>query len=195
MPIAGVTLEILFDKRRLIGWFSIGLALVLSGGIIAIGSDIVKVGFGFGILTGILAVAFFAWGSRATVKRLPKLSALGQTAVTSFGMWVFCSLIFLFCSFFEATLTEIPTINMKSIVLLLIYSWLGMGISQLLWIKGVNRLGIGIASFHLNAAPLYVMSVLFLLGEKWNWIQAIGSLIVIVGILLSQKKHPSLVQR
>ena len=63
-----------------------------------------------------------------------------------------------------------------------------MGVSQLFWIKGVNGLGIGIASFHLNATPLYVMLVLFLLGDNWNWDQVTGALIVIFGIIIAQKK-------
>jgi drug/metabolite transporter (DMT)-like permease len=71
---------------------------------------------------------------------------------------------------------------------MLIYAWLGLGISQIFWIKAVSQLGIGLASFHLNAVPFYVMFMLFLLGDRWIWHQAFGALIVIAGVILAQQK-------
>ena len=44
------------------------------------------------------------------------------------------------------------------------------------------------ASFHLNAAPFYVMLILFLIGGSWIWNQTIGAIIVIIGVILAQKK-------
>jgi drug/metabolite transporter (DMT)-like permease len=63
-----------------------------------------------------------------------------------------------------------------------------LGISQILWIKAVSQLGIGIASFHLNAVPFYVMLMLFILGDQWIWRQAIGALVVITGVIIAQQK-------
>jgi drug/metabolite transporter (DMT)-like permease len=50
----------------------------------------------------------------------------------------------------------------------------------------VEDVGIGIASFHLNAAPFYVMIIVFALGSDWNWMQALGAAILTVGTLLAQ---------
>jgi len=72
--------------------------------------------------------------------------------------------------------------------LLLIYAWIAIGISQIFWIKSVSQLGIGLASFHLNATPFYVMFILFILGNSWVWSQAIGAAIVITGVILAQQK-------
>jgi drug/metabolite transporter (DMT)-like permease len=80
------------------------------------------------------------------------------------------------------------SITLKHLGLVLIYAWLGLGISQILWIKAVSQLGIGISSFHLNAVPFYVMFMLFLLGDSWIWHQAVGALIVISGVILAQQK-------
>jgi drug/metabolite transporter (DMT)-like permease len=80
------------------------------------------------------------------------------------------------------------SITLKHLGLVLIYAWLGLGISQILWIKAVSQLGIGIASFHLNAVPFYVMFMLFLLGDQWVWHQAIGAIIVITGVIMAQQK-------
>ena len=62
-----------------------------------------------------------------------------------------------------------------------------MGLSQLLWIASVGRLGIGLASFHINVAPFYVMVIMLVLGAAWSWPQAIGAAIVGAGVVLAQR--------
>ena len=47
-------------------------------------------------------------------------------------------------------------------------------------------LGIGIASMHINAAPFYVMIFAVMAGGPWNWAQATGAAIVILGVLIAQ---------
>tara|TARA_B100000927_G_scaffold285756_1_gene276259 strand:+ start:216 stop:485 length:270 start_codon:yes stop_codon:yes gene_type:complete len=76
--------------------------------------------------------------------------------------------------------------NHLNIGLLFIYAFLGLGLSQIFWIKAVEDIGIGVASFHLNAAPFYVMIIVFVLGSEWNWMQALGAAILTVGTVLAQ---------
>jgi drug/metabolite transporter (DMT)-like permease len=83
--------------------------------------------------------------------------------------------------------TIIPEVTNNHIVLILVTGWVSLSISQFLWIKGVGKLGIGIASFHLNGAPFFVMIILLLLGGGWNWQQAMGALILVLGVVISQK--------
>ena len=187
MPVFAVTLEILFDGRKMTLWFFFGVILVLMGGYIASGATFDNNGIGFAALIGLIGVALFGWASRATVKNLPGMSTLGQTSVTSFGMAGISAALYLFCYILGLTeTTSVITINHLGLVL--IYGWLGLGISQIFWIMGISQLGIGIASFHLNAAPFYVMFVLFLLGDSWIWYQAIGAFIVITGVIIAQLK-------
>lgn len=70
--------------------------------------------------------------------------------------------------------------------LLLIYACLALGLSQVFWIKAVGEVGIGVASFHLNATPFYVMIIIFILGSEWNWMQALGAVILTVGTVMAQ---------
>ena len=77
-------------------------------------------------------------------------------------------------------------LDISNIGLLFVYAFLGLGLSQFLWIKAVEDIGIAIASFHLNAAPFYVMIIVFVLGSDWNWMQALGAAILTVGTLLAQ---------
>ena len=76
--------------------------------------------------------------------------------------------------------------NQRDIALLLIYSLLGLSISQVLWIKSVTDIGVAIASFHLNATPFYVMVIIFIFWGGWNWIQTGGVLILMLGAVLAQ---------
>ena len=190
MPVFAVSLEMLFDGRKMTLWFFLGVILVLWGGYIASGASLSEADIGVAILIGFLGVALFAWSSRATVKSLPGMSTLGQTAVTSYGMAGLSLVLYFICSNFLELTNNPSSITLKHLGLVLIYAWLGLGISQILWIKAVSQLGIGIASFHLNAVPFYVMFMLFLLGDNWIWQQAIGALIVITGVILAQQKSP-----
>ena len=190
MPLAAVTLEIIFDGRKMTQLFLIGIILVLFGGFVATGATFDGISFGFrlGVLLVFIPAAIFAWGSRATVKNLPGMTSLGQTTITTFGMAVFTLVLYVICNFLLQIIGPYPEITIKHFGLVLIYAWLGFAISQIFWIRGVSGLGIGIASFHLNALPFYVMFFLFLLGESWNWQQAIGAIIVTTGVILSQIK-------
>ena len=188
MPVAAVTLEIFLDGRKMTRWFLFGIVLVLFGGFIASGANLKNDSIGLASFFGITGVGLFAWGSRATVKNLPGMSLLGQVAVTTSGMVGSAVFVYFISSIFFET-TESPSqITYEHLGLLLIYACLAIGISQILWIKSVAKLGIGVSSFHLNAAPFYVMLMLFFLGDSWIWHQTIGAIIVIIGVILAQKK-------
>jgi drug/metabolite transporter (DMT)-like permease len=62
-----------------------------------------------------------------------------------------------------------------------------MAVSQMLFVRAVERIGVALASFHLNMAPFYVMLILLALGGGWSWIQALGAAIVLGGVVLAQR--------
>lgn len=188
MPVAAVTLEIFLDGRKMTRWFLFGIVLVLFGGFIASGANLKNDSIGLASFLGITGVGLFAWGSRATVKNLPGMSLLGQVAVTTSGMVGSAVFVYFISSIFF-DITESPSqITYEHIGLILIYACLAIGISQILWIKSVAQLGIGLSSFHLNAAPFYVMLMLFLLGNSWVWHQTLGAVIVISGVIIAQRR-------
>ncbi len=189
MPVTAVALEVLLDGRRLTRNFVIGTGLVLLGGYLATGVDLRQAAYGGGILLGLLATALFAWGSRKTVKGLPEMSALGQCTVTLCGAMVFSiATLVLFAGLGWGGSHAAP-LGLFGWSMLLIYAWGAMALSQAFWIAGVSRLGIGIASFHLNAAPFYVMLILLALGEAWEWNRALGAAILATGVILAQRRR------
>ena len=186
MPLFAVGLEVTLDGRRLSGRFLLAVALVLSGGALAAGVIPGSSSIGAGFALGLFASGIFAWGSRKTVKSFPTLSPLVRTTITTSGMFGFMAVLCLAAIFFEHSWSPVGSLDITNTKLLFIYAFLGLALSQIFWIKAVEDVGIGIASFHLNAAPFYVMIIVFLLGSEWNWMQALGAAILTVGTLLAQ---------
>lgn len=190
MPVSAVSLEVLLDARRLTRNFLIGLALVLLGGLLATGADLRQGQYGSGLLFGLLASMLFAWGSRQTVKGLPEISTIGQTTITLIGAMMFCLATYDVFLVFGLPGTHAAPLDLTGWSMLFIYAWGAMAISQIFWIFGVARMGVGIASFHLNAAPFYVMLILVVMGGAWEWQRVFGAAILGLGVILAQRRRP-----
>ena len=90
MPITAIALEVVLDKRPLTLRFLFSVLLVLIGGVLASGVMVQNLSVGMGFAVGLIGSGFFAWGSRQTVKKLPDLTPLSRTTVTTGGMVAFC---------------------------------------------------------------------------------------------------------
>jgi len=191
MPIAGAAIEVVLDKRKLRLQLIGGIALAMLGGVLATGARLSNGIFGLGALFCLLAIFMFAWATRKTIRDFQTISSLGQTTVTLVGALVITLFVhgsFLVLGFGE---TEIGNIDSKHIMMLLIFSLPAIAISQLLWIWAAGRLGILMASLHMNAVPFYVMVIVVMfLGDPWGWDQAIGAVLVATGVLLAQAPGP-----
>ena len=85
---------------------------------------------------------------------------------------------------------EIGLMDTYNIFMLFIFSIAAFALSQLLWIKAAGSLGILFASLHMNAVPFYVMVVMVTIFDaSWSWMQALGALLVGVGVVYSQMKQ------
>ena len=187
MPIAGAATEIVFDNRRLSRRLIVGLILAVLGGYLATGAQLTQGNFGFGVALCLGAILLFAWVTRATPRQFETLSRTGQTTVTLCGgmlvtlVWYGISIV---AGFGE---THIGTIDTGDWLPLLIFLLPSSGIAQLLWIHGAGKLGILLASFHMNAVPFYVMAILVSLSlGQWHWLQAGAVALVALGVLVSQ---------
>jgi drug/metabolite transporter (DMT)-like permease len=129
----------------------------------------------------------FAWGSRKTVKGLPNMTSLGQTTVTFMGAMLFCLATLALFLAMGWQGTQMSKLSSHGWAMMLLYAWGAMAVSQLLWILSVSKMGIGLVSFHMNAAPFYVMLILLVMGGGWNWDQAVGAALVAVGVILAQR--------
>lgn len=186
LPVVGIALEVALDGRRLTLGLVAGLLLSLVGGMMALDFGEGGLSLGIGALLCFGSVVSFALGSRLTVTAFPALSPIGRTALTIAG----AAIVSLAAAGLQAASgTPLPDLSgwgLKEVSALLLFSVGSLGVSQLMWIMSVERLGIGLSSLHINAAPFYVMLILFALGAQWDWVQAGAALLVGVGVLLAQ---------
>ncbi|MBT6657008.1 MAG: DMT family transporter, partial [Proteobacteria bacterium] len=160
MPLAGAAIEMIFEKRKLSWGEYLGIGLALSGGYLATGVSLAKSEVGVGVVLCFLAIFLFAWATRATTRQLGDLTATGQTTVTMIGGAVVSFGLYLGFLAAGSVEVQIGPVTPSVIWPLFIFLLPSSGIAQLLWIIGAGRLGIMIASFHMNAAPFYVMVIL-----------------------------------
>ena len=186
MPVAGILLECVADKRPFTRALAIGLVLSVAGGLVAVTGSEGQLDFGIGVLAALASVFCYTWGSRETVKALPDLSPLGRTTITVAG----CAIVAVIAALVDGVLRHAwpdwAAIGWAEFGGLAAFSIGSMAIAQLLWIVSVGRIGIGAASMHMNAVPFYVMLMVFLMGGPWNWAQTLGAAIVVTGAAIAQ---------
>lgn len=186
MPIVGIALEVMLDGRRLTVALVLGLALAVIGGVIALGGGVGGLSLGLGAAICFASVLFFTLGSRLTVTAYPDLTPLGRTTVTLTGAAVATLIIAPLHALLFGPMPNFGNLGPKEFAALVVFAVGSLALSQVLWIMSVGKLGIGLAALHINAAPFYVMLILFAFGAPWNWQQAFGAAIVGLGVLVAQ---------
>ena len=185
LPVVGIAIEVLLDGRRLTPILILGILLSLAGGLVALDwSGGLSLGLGAGLCFA--SVVSFTIGSRLTVTAFPTLSPFGRTALTISGAAVATSAVALAQIATGMPAPDFAPWGLREVLALLAFSVGSLGLSQLLWIISVEKLGIGVSALHINAAPFYVMVILFLMGAGWSWTQAGGALLVALGVLIAQ---------
>lgn len=186
MPVAGILLECVADKRPFTRALALGLILSVIGGIVGVSGSDGQLDFGIGVLAALASVLCYTWGSRETVKALPDLTPLGRSAVTVAGGAAVALVAAIGDGLIRGAWPDWQAIGWVEVGGLAIFGIGSMAISQLLWIISVGRIGIGAASMHMNAVPFYTMLIVFLIGGPWSWLQTVGAAIVVVGALFAQ---------
>lgn len=186
MPVVGIAIEVLLDGRQLSRGLVIGVVLSLLGGGMALDGGNPQLALGLGALMCFASVLVYTLGSRMTVTSFPKLSPLGRTTVTLTGAAIVSTVAACAATLLGAAPPQWAALGWHELGALAIFAIGGLAISQVLWIRSVEHLGIALSSLHINATPFYVMLILFALGGSWNWTQAGAALVVAVGVLIAQ---------
>lgn len=184
-PLIGTGLELAAGTRRLSGAFALGVMASVLGGLVAT-SALAPAQLGFGALLAVLSTGIYCWASLASVRDLPGMSDVGRTAATLAGGLLASAI--LLAGFHVAGADVLPrmAIDLRQVVMLLIYSVLALAVSQALFVAAIARLGVAVSTFHINVTPFYVMLIMLALGEPWDWTRAFGAAIVASGVILSQ---------
>lgn len=190
LPVVGIALEVILDGRKLTLALILGLILSLIGGFWALDLSGGNLSLGLGALLCFGSVISFALGSRLTVTAFPDQTPLGRTAVTLTGAAVASMAAALVQGAMGTPPPSFAAWGGTEVAAMLLFSIGAIGISQVMFIMSVERLGIGMSSLHINAAPFYVMLILFGLGGTWNWSQAAAAVLVGLGVLIAQRLIP-----
>lgn len=185
LPVVGIALEVALDGRRITPGLVIGLLLSLAGGMMALDFK-GGMSIGLGALLCFGSVVSFAVGSRLTVTAFPALTPTGRTALTITGAALATCTAALIGIASGTPAPDFTPWGLPEVGALLLFSVGALGLSQLMWIMSVERLGIGLSALHINAAPFYVMIILAAFGAPWNWPQAGAAALVGLGVLLAQ---------
>ncbi len=188
LPVVGITLEVILDGRKITPALIIGLILSLIGGALTLDPGGAAAGGSmvWGAVLCFGSVVAFTIGSRLTVTAFPHETPVGRTAVTLFGAAVAAMSVAAAQVAAGAEMPSFAAWGPKEIGAILLFSVGALGVSQIMWIMSVERLGIGLSALHINAAPFYVMLILFALGGVWSWPQALAAALVGLGVLIAQ---------
>lgn len=184
-PISATVIELFSGQRRINRRFAQGLAASVVGGLIATGGSF-SADLGWGVLLAVAAGMLFAWASNAAVRDFPALSPLGRSTVTMAGACLFAIPLVLGCHLAGVSVVPDEPMTRHQAGLLAIYAFAALGLSQVLFIASVGRIGVALTSFHINIAPFYVMLILLGMGGDWNWPKAAGAMLVAAGVVISQ---------
>lgn len=190
LPVVGIILEVLFDGRRLTLALVLGLILSVIGAFLAMDFERGGMTLGLGALLCFGSVVTFSIGSRFTVTAFPDQTPLGRTALSLTGAFLGALAVSLTKLALGAPPPDVSAWGGKELGAVFMYGVGSLAIAQYLFIICVERLGIGLSSIHINAAPFYVMLILFAFGQPWNWTQAGAAAVVGLGVLLAQGVIP-----
>lgn len=190
LPVVGIALEVALDGRKLTAGLVVGLILSVLGALMALDGG----GDGFSLNLGALicfaSVLAFTLGSRLTVTAFPDATPLGRTTVTLTGAALAAGAAAAVQWGMGAPDLTFVGWGWGELGAILLFSVGALGISQVMFIMSVEKLGIGLSALHINAAPFYVMLILFAQGGAWNWTQAGAAAVVGLGVLIAQGLIP-----
>lgn len=186
-PLIATLLEIRIGARRLRWNFAFGLVASIIGGLIAT-SAAVPEQLGLGAACAILSTVLFCWGGMATARDFPELSQVGRSSITLVGGLLVTSVLLIGAGQMGTEIVPSASFDMQQAGMLAIYALVALGLSQVLFVSSISKLGVALSSFHINIAPFYVMVILVMLGEEWNWTRALGAGIVALAVVLAQDR-------
>ncbi len=192
-PLIATIMELVAGTRRLRWSFALGLVISIIGGLIAT-SAVAPAQLGLGAMCAVVSTALFCWASMATARDFPELSQLGRSTITLVGGLSTAAILVPLAGLLGLEVLPTRPVDVAQMGMLVFYALFSLGLSQFFFIASVGKLGVALASFHINIAPFYVMVIMMALGEDWNWTRALGASLVALAVVLAQDRKPRPVQ-
>jgi drug/metabolite transporter (DMT)-like permease len=169
----------------------LALALAVAGGLLVrfSGSGVgLRPDLRGGELLLVLGAGCWAWYSLACQRWLVGMSQLRITAVTFLPGTLFLALAYVAAT--GLGLTRTSTVRLAPDLALV--TWAAVSAScagVLLWHRGVSRLGLPMCALYLNTVPFVSVLVTIAFGVVPTWLQVLGGLFVVAGVLQAQLRR------
>jgi drug/metabolite transporter (DMT)-like permease len=186
-PMLAAVMGHAFFGERLNRWGWGAVAVTVAGaGLIVVGSGDVDLAFQGGEVLVVLGYLSWYWYAAMSQRWLKGSSQLRSSALT---MTAGSLMIAVLTAVLVGAGVVTPRWSEESLSLALIaYSGaVSVGLGLLLWNFGVSRLGVSVASFYANLAPVVAVGLGVLLGGTLTWVQCLGGILVIAAVAVVQR--------
>ena len=185
VPVISALLDVIATRRMIDFRLFIAVILSLVGGLIATLNDQEMVlTLGWGELLLLSSVVLWVLYSRFSLSMLGQAHPVGGYGLTMIAGSVGLLLATFIAGFFGYELKQ--DFSFDSVMVVLFLGIFSTGLSVLLWLHGAKRLGVTTAGLHQNLVPVFVMLIMFILGERFQWREGVGGLLVISGAIIAQ---------
>ena len=185
VPVISALLDVIATRRMIDFRLFIAVILSLVGGLIATLNDQEMVlTLGWGELLLLSSVVLWVLYSRFSLSMLCQAHPVGGYGLTMIAVSVGLLLASFIAGFFGYELKQ--DFSFDSVMVVLFLGIFSTGLSVLLWLHGAKRLGVTTAGLHQNLVPVFVMLIMFILGEGFQWREGVGGLLVISGAIIAQ---------
>ena len=130
MPLIAASFEVLWDGRRASIMLGLGVALAVTGGLLAVTKDWSINDFGIGFVMALISTGIFAWASRAAVRELPGVSDLGRSAACFVGVILASAILWGVSLVFDLPLSGMTSLPLQGVLVLLYYAFFAIAMPR-----------------------------------------------------------------
>lgn len=189
-PVISAVMARVMLGTRVAPGFPVALGLALLGGLLVVYGAPGARERGFGLEGGepllIIAQVCWQWYSIRAQQWLGDRGQIGLSAITSAAaaLWMTAG----YLALWGAGVAEgwPAVLTWHHVVYLVWICVFGVAVAILLWNVGVSRVGLPVASLHMNATPVFAVLTAALIGLPPTWLQIAGGLLVLSGIIYMQ---------
>lgn len=190
MPLTGALVARVMLGTRLENGFGIALVLTIVGGALVVygqpGFDASALGLRGGEV--LMVVAMFSWNIYS-VKAQQWLGHLGQARLTlvsslSTCLWLGAIMALMLALGVAQWPAQTPPVQAFAMVFYL--ALFSAAVGNFLWNFGVSVVGLPISSLYINLSAVFAVLIAMAFGFHPTWLQLLGGLVVLAGVLYMQ---------
>ncbi|MSP84102.1 MAG: DMT family transporter [Alphaproteobacteria bacterium] len=186
-PVIAALMGHRFFGERLTRWGWLAVAVTVGGAtLIVFGAGLDDLSFRGGEVLVVLGYIAWYWYAAMSQRWLAGSSQLRSSTLTM-GVGTLMIAVVSLLLFGTGVLEPRWSLAPASLSLIAFSGAISVGLGLLLWNIGVSRVGIAVASFYTNLAPIVAVGLGVWLGGVLTWVQALGGSLVIAAVVCVQR--------